>query len=175
MREEENMGSQHPWVKMSWKYRFMTFPLSWWCSFIGYHEKEVGNTEYFHLFKIQSLSWMVIGVWKEGKDFFTRPVLSVVSPRVGNSSLLRLRKNKPKFVPQRNTWIFGELVILVICKQECEADSEPGGSLAAEQWELLARRDLSLVPKSWCSPCACVFTGELCRQNSQFWEQELEF
>lgn len=58
---------------------------------------------------------------------------------------------------------------MAICEQQSEADAEPGGrSLTAEQWELLARRDLSLVPKPWCSPCACVFTGELCRQNSLF-------
>lgn len=123
------------------------------------------------------LSWMVVGVWKEGKDFCTRPVLRVVSLIVGNvrRSPAQIEEEQTYICTQRNSWIFGELVILVICKQECEADAEPGGSLAAEQWELLARRDLSLVPKPWCSPCVCVFTGELCRQNSWFWEQELEF
>ena len=39
-------------------------------------------------------------------------------------------------------------------------------SLAAEQWRLLARRDLSSVAKPWCLPCACVLPGELHRTKT---------
>lgn len=61
---DESGGSQHPQVKMSWKYSFVAFPLSVDdVTLLGTMRKEVENTEYFHLLKPSAvLSWMVIGV-----------------------------------------------------------------------------------------------------------------
>lgn len=71
MHAEESRGSQHPWVKLSWKYSSMGFPtLCWWCSFIGHHEK--GSRKYWIFPSVQGsvpqvfLSWMAVAVWREG-------------------------------------------------------------------------------------------------------------
>lgn len=83
----------------------------------------------FHLFKVQLLHCFSVGWllgWERKERTFAQDQHSEWEMR--GTPLPRLRKSKATSVFQRNTWIFGELVILVICKQECEAWLQGSGS-----------------------------------------------
>lgn len=168
MHPEERTGSQHPWVKYrgSKTLQISSFPLALHLSWApGDGKKEILC---FHLFKIQPLGCFSCCV--------TRSTFSYKSsgqsgfPSTGKCKALPYQTHISAPEESLGNWLLWSLWVIVstgVWITGADAGCRRR-SLTAEQWRVLARRYFSLFSKPWCSPCAFLLPGGLCRTKNSF-------